>query len=188
MNFSHHEVKRVPFLSRHGGRLADEVSSGYAPCMSETAPQRPARLLDLHPLFRRLSGEVVWLMFEEHDADPEDIQAFMDDMHDLLRGTTKLIEASLSGERVRARIVAEGNRRPCEACARILGKTIALEREGAEKLLPPYALGCPLRAKIITTDHDAPDPDDLLQPDQAPHGELICGEWIFAHPWSKTST
>lgn len=152
--------------------------------MPENASPRPRRLLDLHPLFRRLSGEVIWLMFEEHDADPDDIQAFMDRLHGQLERTKELIEAALSGEDLYARVTLDEGPAPCEACARLVGRFIPLGREGAQRLLPPYALGCPLRAEVaVPQPMDAP-PTALIGPDETPHGELVCGEWIFTHPWS----
>ncbi|WP_461209165.1 hypothetical protein [Desulfocurvus sp. DL9XJH121] len=152
--------------------------------MSRSAPA-PRRLLDLHPLFRRLSGEVIWLMFEEHDADPEAIQAFMDRLGGVLGRTTELIEAALSGEDVYARVTVREGRTPCETCARLAGRIIPLGREGAESLLPPYALGCPLGAEIVAPGADTPPPGPELLPGDAPHGRLVCGDWIFSHPWHE---
>lgn len=154
--------------------------------MPVSVPNIPPRLLDLHPLFRRLSGEIVWLMFEEHDADPDDIQAFMDNLHSLLGRTTELIETVLAGEQLQARIVSEGAEPRCEACARLMGRAIDLDREDALTLLPPYGLGCPLRAEVIPP--GAPAATDIVQPGEAPHGELVCGDWIFTTPWASLNT
>ena len=151
--------------------------------MAASVSNIPPRLLDLHPLFRRLSGEIVWLMFEEHDADPDDIQAYMDDLHGLLGRTKELIEAALSGEPLMARIVAEGAAPRCAACAALVGRSIDLSRDDALKLLPPYALGCPLRAEITPAAGHAEV--DCIGPGDAPHGELVCGDWLFTTPWAS---
>jgi len=144
-----------------------------------------AQLLDRHPLLRRLSGQIIWLMFEEHDIDPDVIQAFLDSMQPVLHGSAEIIEAAMSGEELYARIVTQGERIPCEACSRMVGKAIALGNQGAEALLPPYGLGCPLRAEIIPPGQE-PAAGEILAPDAAtPHGHLICGEWIFTHPWDE---
>lgn len=151
--------------------------------MAASVSHIPPRLLDLHPLFRRLSGEIVWLMFEEHDADPGDIQAYMDGLHGLLGRTTELIEAALSGEPLMARIVAEGAAPRCAACAALVGRCIDLSRDDALSLLPPYALGCPLRAEIASSAGHCGA--DCIGPEDAPHGELVCGDWLFTTPWAS---
>lgn len=144
-----------------------------------------AQLLDRHPLLRRLSGQIIWLMFEEHDIDPDVIQAFLDSMQPVLHDSAEIIEAAMSGEELYARITTTHDRIPCEGCAKMVGRAIALSRDGAETLLP-YGLGCPLRAEIIPPTQDAPAEKDLLDPAEgSPHGHLLCGEWIFSHPWNE---
>ncbi|BBD06760.1 hypothetical protein [Desulfovibrio ferrophilus] len=154
--------------------------------MSSSNTPTTAQLLDRHPLLRRLSGQIVWLMFEEHDADPDDIQAFLDRMQPVMNGSAELIEAILSGEELYARIRRDGKGVPCEKCTAMEGKAIALHQEGAEQLLPPYGLGCPLRAEIIPPGQRPPDEDELLDPAKgSAHGDLVCGDWIFTHPWGN---
>lgn len=156
------------------------------PAMNPSTPMTTAQLLDRHPLLRRLSGQIVWLMFEEHEAALDDIQAFLDGLQPVLRDAAELIAISLSGEQRYARIKVAGAKVPCARCAAMAEKVIALHREGAERLLPPYGLGCPLRAELIPSAQEPPGSDELLDPaDGSPHGELLCGDWIFSHPWSR---
>ncbi|MBU1002218.1 MAG: hypothetical protein KKE73_06815 [Proteobacteria bacterium] len=154
--------------------------------MTRSNTQTTAQLLDRHPLLRRLSGQIIWLMFEEHEAPLEDIQAFLDGLQPVLQESAELIAAALSGKELYARIKLAGKVTPCRKCAAMVEKVIALHQEGAERLLPPYGLGCPLRAEIIPSAQEPPDNSELLDPAKgSPHGELLCGEWIFSHPWSR---
>lgn len=146
----------------------------------------PAQILDRHPLFRRLSGQIVWYMFEENEAREEDLHAFMDRINDLREEVLEQTELALEKEEMFLRIEQHGPQAPCERCAKLVGKHIQLNMEQSEKMLPPYALGCPLKGELVPPSEGAPDANEILSADaDIPHGELICGEWIFTHPWAE---
>lgn len=151
---------------------------------NETNELTPAQILDRHPLFRRLSGQIVWYMFEEHEARDIDTEAFMDRMEAQREEVLEQVELALEQEEMFVKISTASGTVPCEHCAQMTGRYIDLSTPGAERLLPPYALGCPLKGELLPPTQPAPDKESTLQPDDAvPHGELICGEWIFTHPW-----
>lgn len=151
----------------------------------------PAALLEAHPTLRRLSGQVVWCMFEEADSPAAHAQAFLDRYEAVKAGVLPLVAAALeAGEPGRAedaapwvRLRVDGPGTPCAACAALDGRCLRLDGPGALAFLPPFALGCLARAERLP---GAPRPGEPLvdRASPSPHGRLLCGEWIFTHPWA----
>jgi hypothetical protein len=154
-------------------------------------------LIARHPLFSKLSGQVIWLLFEEHDADPADIGAFMDHFMPHFTGQLDVLRRLLEHPdgwlriRVSAPPGAESDaaRAACPACAALDGSFLAASDPRLAAFLPPYSLGCRARAEFVdAAAFAALDAPRLLPPDApTPPRELHCpSEWLFSHPWAKT--
>ncbi len=115
-------------------------------------------LLDQHPLFRRLTGQVIWTYLEELGAQAEAIDAFMDRML-ALREAVLTLHQTLEEEGGALRLVladtptdAGGFCAPCAHCAALVGQAIPADSPEVIALMPPYTLGCRLWAEHL----DAP--------------------------------
>lgn len=149
-------------------------------------------LIESHPLYRRLSGQVIWLMFEERGADENDIQAFLD-----VYETGKRKNLELMAEALNARNGYKGlmlftarNQRLCERCRNVSGAAVDLSRADIAGWFPPFGLGCAVRAGLLGKDEWAEiDPVDRIPTGQTPpETELVCGDWIFSYPWAKADS
>lgn len=154
-------------------------------------------LLETHPLFRRLSGQIVWLLLEEQELSEAAIGAFLDRIEELRQATIQLMVDVAAGhgpaylELVRgdggnplaaAPEYARGE--TCADCARIAGRVIDTSAPDWQTLLPPYGLGCRLCARPWTRP-EAPDTALLLSPAELPTPKLTCdSEWIFRTDWA----
>lgn len=151
----------------------------------------PAALLEAHPTLRRLSGQVVWCLFEDAETPAAHAQAFLDRYEATKAEALPLLAAALAapgapgGEDAApwVRIRVDGPGPACAACAALDGRCLRLDGPGALAFLPPFALGCPARAERLP---GAPGPGAPLVDRAAPspHGRLVCGQWIFTHPWA----
>lgn len=151
----------------------------------------PAALLEAHPTLRRLSGQVVWCLFEDAETPAAHAQAFLDRYEATKAEALPLLAAALAapdtpGGKDAApwvRIRVDGPGPACAACAALDGRLLHLDGPGALAFLPPFALGCPARAERLP---GAPGPGAPLVDRAAPspHGRLLCGQWIFTHPWA----
>jgi len=151
----------------------------------------PAALLEAHPTLRRLSGQVVWCLFEDAETPAAHAQAFLDRYEAAKAEALPLVAAALAapdapggeGAAPWVRIRVDGPGQPCAACAALDGQCLRLDGPGALAFLPPFALGCPARAERLP---GAPAPGAPLVDRAAPspHGKLACGQWIFTHPWA----
>lgn len=146
-------------------------------------------LIESHPLYRRLSGQVIWLMFEERGARENDIQAFLDLYETGKRKNLELMAAALDEGNEYAGLLLETarNQRLCERCRRVCGAAVDLSRADIAGWFPPFGLGCALIARLIGKDEWAAMDSRALAPagQSPPQPELICGEWIFDYPWSE---
>ncbi len=154
-------------------------------------------LASRHPLFSRLTGQVIWLLFEEHKASSEDIDAFME--HYLAWRNEQLsVMAALEANRgAYLRITTDppvntGNdaphiasRPPCKHCRSLHGAILPASHPDIIRCLPPFALGCRCRAELITSEQVPPNAP-LIFSCEMPRRELHCAsEWIFSVPWAK---
>lgn len=150
------------------------------------------KLIESHPLYRRLSGQVIWLLFEERDVSETRINAFLERYEAEKLQNLAVMAAALdasAGQRY-SHLLLEPSRTEnrCERCGEHSGKAISLSRPGLEKWLPPFGLGCALRPRLLSrSDYEAlgslPEVCDSCAP---PETRLLCGEWIFTHAWEKT--
>lgn len=156
----------------------------------------PAALLEAHPTLRRLSGQVVWCLFEDAESPAAHAQAFLDRYEAVKAATLPLVAVALAAEARKpapendtadaapwVRIRVDGPGPACAACMALDGRCLRLDGPGALAFLPPFALGCPARAERLP---GAPGPGAPLVDRAAPspHGRLVCGEWVFTHPWA----
>ncbi len=154
-------------------------------------------LASRHPLFSRLTGQVIWLLFEEHKASQEDIDAFME--HYLAWRAEQLgVMAGLEANRgAYLRITTDpptdglatdgyiASRPPCKHCRSLNGAILPASHPDVIRCLPPFALGCRCRAELITADR-IPENAPLIFSCEMPRRELYCtSEWIFSVPWAK---
>lgn len=151
-------------------------------------------LLLQHPLFKKLSGQIVWYMFEERDVPPEDVDSFfthleacrvetLDAMRHLLHPPSDDESACLLIE------VRQGREAPppCSRCKAMDGVVLPADHPRLLEYMPPYSVGCRARARVISSERGAKllekQGNSLPEP---PGYELHCpSEWIFSHDWSE---
>lgn len=114
---------------------------------------RSKELRNRHPLYRRLSGESVWLFLEELGLDEAECEAFMDaffrQMEAVLREMDKLErQPDLVG-------MVSGQPLPGCSCGGRHGCQAAWPESRPGVPLPPYGVGCPLRVRSVSRE-DAP--------------------------------
>lgn len=130
----------------------------------------------MHPLFKRLSGQVIWALLEEAELDPDAIDAFMDRFEKLRAETLSLLD-ELDNEGGALEIVARNATCPaCESCASLVGRCIPGDVPAPYSLMPPYGLGCRLTARhlppaTLMTNTDA---RLLIDPEDLPVGGPMC--------------
>lgn len=126
--------------------------------------QRHKELRNRHPLYRRLSGESVWLFLEELGLSETQCEAFMEVFFrqmEAVLGVMDRLETSQEYIGIIDGTPLDGCSCPCRPGAR------AAWPETTPGLpLPPYAIGCPLRLRLEPA-HTAPL---LRQPHEADSG------------------
>ncbi len=152
------------------------------------------KLLARHPLLSKLSGEVIWMLFEEEGVDAKTIDSFFDYFGRLLRETVALMGRLLDPDdtgasyfRIRQcpEIVAFAGAAPfCSSCATLSGLVIPVSQPDFTRWLPPYSLGCRLRAECLSAEEAAGA--RMVAPDAMPPAiNLVCDSgWIFHGDWS----
>jgi len=149
-------------------------------------------LLQEHPLFARLSGQVVWYLFEERGFAPEDIDGFMLRFEALKAETAALLRQvrgpdNRGGWLLLERAVDAASGAVCPACSRYSGACAPLDAPEILAFVPPFSLGCRLRGRVVSAadfERLAPRPvrRDLALP--RPVSRLVCdNDWIFRRPW-----
>lgn len=145
-------------------------------------------LIEAHPTLRRLSGQVIWCMFEEADAALEDIQSFLDRYEAIKAHTTALVAKALDPAHAPlVRLTVSGPGPSCASCQRLHGTVLRLDGPEAVRFLPPFALGCRIEAESVAQQDEAalahlPRVD---RQQSAPPCDLVCGEWIFSQVWHQ---
>lgn len=109
--------------------------------------ERGRELRRRHPLFSRLSGDVIWALYEDLGYDAEACGRAMDDfiarMHTVLEAVDRL-------EKGEARYFALENIPPgCVAALPRKGEALCAHGVGWQQLLPPYAVGCPVTVRVL---------------------------------------
>ena len=144
---------------------------------------RPSRAaFNAHPLVRRLSGEVIWLMLEEQGVPDAEIQAFMERWEKpMFTALHALDRLTAPGARGGIRILVPDAGAACARCAALDGLVVPAGHPSLAGLCPPFALDCPARAELLEPGHPdfARAMERALSPDDpgpaSPHGDLLCG-------------
>lgn len=149
-------------------------------------------LAQKHPLFSRLSGQVIWYLFEERDIPVPVIEAFMDKVIVWLRQWVDLLRPILEDEPgapgfLRIHLAkTRGAGQACSFCQGLEGKILRLNEPNARRFLPPYSVGCRTRAELL---HEAP-PDAVFLDTTVltPPKRLHCDtDWLFEQDWTTNA-
>ncbi|MCT4536174.1 hypothetical protein [Halodesulfovibrio sp.] len=148
-------------------------------------------LSNIHPLFSRLSGQVVWLLMEENDASSEDINAFMDNVIAWRTAHLKTMRALLEDSSLYMQITVDhigdipADQEACSRCENLAGKILPASHPSLISMLPPYSLGCRCRGKILT-ESELPENPDFLVPEDCPEHSFMCQTgWFLHYPWAS---
>ncbi len=109
--------------------------------------ERGKELRGRHSLYSRLSGEVVWGLYEELGYSVEDcgkaMDAFLEQMREVL-----LVMAALEAE-PEGYFALEFSNSDCACCQSIPERVIPVARADWRRFLPPFAVGCKAKARIL---------------------------------------
>lgn len=147
-------------------------------------------LSNLHPLFTRLSGQVIWLLMEEHDASSEDVDAFMDNVMAWKSAHLQTMRRLLEDKKLYLQIAVDriddipADQEACIKCESLSNKIIPASHPDLISMLPPYSLGCRCRGKIIT-EAELPESPDYLSLEDCPKHSFMCPTgWFLNYPWA----
>lgn len=146
-------------------------------------------ILELHPLYRRLSGQVIWLMFEERGAPEAHIGAFLESYEAEKLRNLELMGMALDGSKFSHLLLTMAREAPaCERCLKVSGRAVEIGRPDLAAWFPPYGLGCALRPELISAnEYERSGAPALIDPKaKPPRPRLLCGEWIFEYPWAES--
>ncbi|MFV0421430.1 hypothetical protein [Oleidesulfovibrio sp.] len=161
------------------------------------------QLSDKHPLYSRLTGQVIWVLFEENDAEQDDIDTFMDlclkrkerdlqVMQTLLDNPSLYLKVQiedipcLSGSEGCCKTKHPDLPPPCECCVALDGRVLPASHPELLKYLPPYGLGCRCTPKAVTAAEAADAPP--LTDASLPLRKLHCDSgWLFHMHWKEQS-
>jgi len=148
-------------------------------------------LLDTHPLFNRLTGQVVWMLFEEHGVPLEDIEGFMLRFAEMKAQTASLLRSLRAGPQLWMQLFVPQDIQGvelCEDCLALAGKAIHASHPALIDFVPPFSLGCRLQTRLL----DSSDFQRLNSPvlidtvSDVPRARLVCqSEWIFSRRWRR---
>lgn len=118
-----------------------------APSLPSLTPQRHKALRNQHPLYKRLSGEGVWVFLEELGLDASQCERFMEaffrQMDHILSSMAALEDdPALTGQ------ITGSPERCCAACAARIGRRLRPDAADSRAPLPPFGIGCPLSLRL----------------------------------------
>lgn len=149
------------------------------------------QLADAHPLFTRLSGQVIWLLMEENDADEADINAYMDNVMQWRESHLDTMRELLDNSEKYMTIIIDPidglteDQHACATCEKLKGKIVPASHPDLIKMLPPYSLGCRARAKVINK-NDLPEDAVMLTQEDCPKHSFMCSTgWFLNYPWAE---
>ena len=147
-------------------------------------------LASRHPLFNRLTGQVIWLLFEERGIEPPVIDAFMGRYLAWRERHLEILRPVLE-QRAEDTPYIQIQTRPgsgaCASCASLNGLILPVGSPLARNFLPPYSLGCRTSAVLLSRAafNSLPNPrlvDDTIP---LPRPKLHCDDdWIFHADWT----
>lgn len=159
------------------------------------------QLSEKHPLYSRLTGQVIWVLFEENDAEQDDIDIFMDLCLKRKERDLQVLQKLLDNPALYLKVQledipclhdAKGNctakhpdlPAPCAHCAAVNGRVIPASHPDMLKYLPPYGLGCRCTPLAITAEEAEGAP--LLTDAPLPLHKLHCDSgWLFHMHWKE---
>ncbi len=156
--------------------------------------QDKKQLLAQHPLLSKLSGQVVWMLFEEEGVDAACIDSFFDYFGRMLGDTVALMRRVQNPQDQGAAFVRlepdpelvafAGTIPMCSRCAALSGLVLPSDSPDLFRWLPPYSLGCRLRPVCISAEEAALAPR-LPAGSPPPTIRLVCeSNWLFDTDWS----
>lgn len=151
-------------------------------------PEMLKECAEQHPLFRRLTGQVVWLLFEEQGAAPENIDAFMEALLSMRKQQLEVMATLMQNPELLLRITVAEQGPPCTQCAIYDGGLLPASHPNLLLWLPPFSLGCRCRMEAVPPDAL---PTHAVQLAQLPLPEhMLCcpSEWLFHHRWCSSPT
>ena len=150
-------------------------------------PMLPAaRILDRHPLLRRLSGQAIWNLLEEEGLPEDHIAVALDRFEAAKAACVDLLSRAADPTQRAARPWVLLRRDPglpaCPGCAALHHTVLAADLPELTELIPPYGLGCALFA-TLAGDADLAGLTPAAAPlrrEQLPGRELFCASRSLA--------
>ena len=143
--------------------------------MSSSLPSGKSKeLRNKHALYKRMSGEVVWLLLEENGYDADFCDTFMNqvfaDMHHTLNVMNELED---NPAKYLAFEVAE---KACKKCACLAGKVVPATDPLWVSCLPPFGVGCKVTCKAVSYEEATHSCCTIVDAKtlQAPATSLLC--------------
>lgn len=112
------------------------------------SPQRHKALRNQHPLYKRLSGESVWVFLEELGLDEAQCERFMDAFFRQMDNILSCMQALEEQPQLSLRIAGRAEA-CCARCAACTGHLLRMDGDpSCITLLPPFGIGCPLGLEL----------------------------------------
>lgn len=127
-----------------------------------------------HPLYTRLSGDVIWGLFEESGLDEEACGRAMDDFIADMMEILPVMDRLERGEAEYFVFRVKGT--ACDRYASLDGKAVAVANQDWRRFLPPFAVGCAVSCRALNEAELAPEACTAIQAGdlEIPEGKLIC--------------
>lgn len=147
-----------------------------------------AQFIEQHPMFRRLSGQVIWALLEENDATQDECGLFMDSFYERFQNMVRVLARTQSHPNGFIRITAgqaheklmrdaKQGCASCTACASLAGTIYPASMPQLIEHLPPYSLGCSLGIEFLKALPEVLEPSvgkDGLQEDLPEVSYQLC--------------
>ncbi len=136
--------------------------------------ERGKELRGRHPLYSRLSGEVVWGLYEELGYSVEDcgkaMDVFLEQMCEILL-VMDALEAKSEGC-----FILEFSNSECAGSQNISERVIPVSKADWRKFLPPFAVGCNAAIKMLNAAEPKPSSNNTVlgENEFTSHCLLIC--------------
>ncbi len=142
-----------------------------------------AQFIEQHPMFRRLSGQVIWGLLEENDATQEECGLFMDTFYERFQTMVGALARTASHPSGFIRITAgpahdalsaHGDAcQGCAGCETLAGTIYPASMPHLIAHLPPYSIGCSLGIKFLKVLPEFSDEQVQDSPPQSTY-QLCC--------------
>ncbi|SHN63169.1 hypothetical protein [Desulfovibrio litoralis] len=108
-------------------------------------------LQEKHPLFSKITGQVVWVACEEQGMNEEHINMFMDSFMELRETTLELMFKLKDNPSSFLLIKKEPrfNHLPCSGCNSMVDCIIPASAPDIYKYMPPYSINCVCRGEYL---------------------------------------